>query len=247
MFNALAKALTECRADAVTGVVRVAGSPGGLFHLRKGVVVAVDSPGAPGAEALLLRSGRVSEDDWTAALRATAVRDADLSGLGAVGLAGLRVVAEMAARDGAFAIVAGEVDGHVVETGQGADVLVPGGIAPADLLDETIRRLDALAALPFPLSPYRERVVPAPDAPASLPVTQREIVAAANGRRTARDIAFAVGRGVYPVTVEISRMLAAGVLRIAGDAPKAMSQARITSLRPRHRAEDPAERNHIGL
>src|SRR5262245_8167009 len=99
--------MTECRAEGATGILRVAGNPGGLFHLRKGVVVAVDSPGAPGAEALLLRSGRISEDDWTAALRETAEGDVDLGALGGVGIAGLRVVAEMAARYGAFAIAAG--------------------------------------------------------------------------------------------------------------------------------------------
>jgi hypothetical protein len=238
--------MTECRAEGVTGILRVAGNPGGLFHLRKGVVVAVDSPGAPGAEALLLRSGRISEDDWTAALRETAEGDVDLGALGGVGVAELRVVAEMAARDGAFAIAAGVVDEHVVDPTP-VDVLVVGGIEPADLLGETLRRVDAMDALPFPLSPYRERVMPATEAPTGLAAEQREILASANGRRTARDIAFAVGRGVYPVMVEISRMLSAGVLQIAPDAPKAKSQGRIKSLRPRHRAEDATERNHIGL
>lgn len=209
-------------------------------------MVAVDSAGAPGAEALLLRSGRISEDDWTTALRDGI--DNDIAALGGIGGAGLRVVAEMAARDAAFAIAAGSLDGQDVDQTV-REVLLPvaGGIAPFDLIDETGRRLDALDRLPVTISPYQERVVPVPEYEHDLPAKQREIVTNATGRRTARDIAFAVGRGVYPVTVEISRMLAAGILQIAPSAPRTTSRARIQSLRPRHSAEDGTERNHIGL
>jgi len=44
---------------------------------------------------------------------------------------------------------------------------------------------------------------------------QRELLAAlANGRRTARDVAFALGRGVYAVTLEIDRMRGADLVLI---------------------------------
>jgi hypothetical protein len=243
----------------VAGVLRVAGNPGGLIHLRKGVVVAVDSPGAPGAEALLLRSGRISEDDWTAALRDGAGHDfrVDLVARGSVGLAELRVVATMAAWDSAFAIAAGTIEEFGLDEQTGHDVLlpVPGGAFPRELLRETARRLDALDVLPFPLSPYGDRVVPAPDAePAVTGLTpgQRRIFTNATGRRSARDIAFAVGRGLYPVTVDISRLLARGILAIAEeDAPRPTPETRLTALRPRHEAAIPddegTERKHIGL
>jgi hypothetical protein len=41
------------------------------------------------------------------------------------------------------------------------------------------------------------------------------VLSCADGRRTARDIAFALGRGVYGVTVEVSRLLAEGLVEIA--------------------------------
>lgn len=249
--------------------MRAEGNPGGVFHLRDGLVVAVDSPGAPGVEALLLRSGRISESDWTAALRDGAQnrsRQAELAARGALGATELRVVAMTVVRDSAFAVAVGEVDGHAVDAaepgGEVADVLLPlaDGVEPDELVRETVRRLAALTSLPWPVSPYRDRFVPARDG--ELTAVRREIVAHANGRRSARDIAFAVGRGVYPVTVEISRMLGDGLLAIAGEAPEIRPATRLEALRPRRdaggsQAGGPmtsrpfrrrrTERKHIGL
>jgi hypothetical protein len=42
---------------------------------------------------------------------------------------------------------------------------------------------------------------------------QDEILALADGRRTARDLAFALGRGVYATMLQLSRMQRAGLLR----------------------------------
>lgn len=249
----------------MTGVLHVTGNPGGLFHLREGVVVTVDSPGAPGAEALLRRSGRISEGDWTAALRLSAEDGspwADLVARGCIGSAGLQAIAMMVAQDSTFAVAVGGVDDCVVDDDIPASELLPvaGGVDPRDLLREAARRLDGLGSLPFDLSPYRERVVHAagfdPSATA-LTADRRDILEHASGRRSARDIAFLVGRGVYPVTVEISRMLAEGILEIAPSAEPVTSSKRIGSLRPRHEAVtvadhgDPGlsetERKHIGL
>lgn len=236
-------ALLRCHAEGVTGILRVLGNPGGSFHLRKGVVIAVDSPGAPGAEALLLRSGRISEEDWVAALHN--------GNLGGVGSVELQVVAMTAAQDGAFAVTEGDLDGLDIEVPVPETPLpVADGIDPHELLRETARRLDALAALPFALSPYRERVVPVPGIePTALSALRLEILAHANGRRSARDIAFAIGRSVYPVTVEISRMLGAELLAIAQDAPAVPTQTRLESLRPRHAAAETQEeeRKDVGL
>ena len=41
---------------------------------------------------------------------------------------------------------------------------------------------------------------------------QDEILALANGRRTARDMAFALGQGVYATTLQLVRMYGAGLL-----------------------------------
>jgi hypothetical protein len=206
---------------------------------------------------LLLRSGRISEDDWTAALREGAEHGyrADLVARGSIGAAELRLVALMASWDSAFAIAVGGVEEFGLDE-TSADILlpVPDGVHPTELLRETARRLEGLDALPVPLSPFGERVVPAPDvgpAVTNLTAGQREILTHATGRRSARDIAFAVGRGVYPVTVEISRMLSTGILELAPNTSRITSSARIKSLRPRHEAatadDQETERKHIGL
>ncbi|NKQ54653.1 MarR family transcriptional regulator [Amycolatopsis sp. K13G38] len=171
------------------------------------------SPGAPGAETLLLRSGRVSEAEWMSATH-------DRPGLiaaGNVGSSELEVVSTVVAQDAAFAIAAGSVEECVVDKATDGPALpLARGADPDWLIRETARRLTALAALPHPVSPYRERFLPAPDVdPDSLAANRREILANANGRRSARDIAFVVCRGIYPVTIEISRMLQEGLMRIA--------------------------------
>ena len=222
-------------------------------------MVAVESPGAPGVEAILLRSGRVSEDDWTAALRDGAESgQAGLVARGVVGAAALQVTAMMVVQDSAFAIAVGEVDGCSVGEDP-AEVPLPlvAGMVPADLVRETVRRLAALSSLPF--SPYRERFLPVGDVP--LPEPWREIAARANGRRSARDLAFAVGRGIYPVTVEVARMVSAGVMEVVA-APAAVVTSELDALRPRKRPVDDGaepqapsrlfsrrrtERKHIGL
>ena len=50
-----------CAAAGMTGVLRVTGDPGGAIHLADGLVTAIETPGAPSPEVLLLRSHRVTE------------------------------------------------------------------------------------------------------------------------------------------------------------------------------------------
>lgn len=194
--------------------------PGAVFHLRDGALVAVDSPGAPGADALLLNSGRISESDWTAALRSGAEarsHRAELVAGGSIKSIELRVISVMAAQDGTFSAYAGRIERYVVTTDR-LDVLLPvsNGIDVDWLIRETSRRLDALASLRVPVSPFRDRVAPAPGVDPSvgdLPTLRRQILSVADGRRSARDIAFLIGRSVYSVTVEISRMLGERLLQ----------------------------------
>ncbi|HEX6854507.1 MAG TPA: hypothetical protein VF204_04355 [Streptosporangiaceae bacterium] len=70
-----------------------------------------------------------------------------------------------------------------------------------------------------PLSPDRDLVVyeGSPSSGVLPGPGQREILALANGRRTPRDIAFALGRGVYAVTLEVDRMRRAGLVLIDPD------------------------------
>ncbi|WP_405601606.1 MarR family transcriptional regulator [Streptomyces sp. NBC_01410] len=217
----LSLALAQCRAAGSTMVLRVCGRPGGVFHLRQGSVVAVESPGAPGIETLLLRSGRVSEADWAALVPAG--RDsrrpvAELVARGHIGAAELQVVSAMALQDAVFAVLAGDMGDCLADTESGPLVPVGPGEDPLQLLDDAVRKLAALAAMPHAVLPDRERVVVrrGVDGPAEdLAPHRKEILYLADGRRTPRDIAFMIGRGVYHVTVEISRMLAEGLLERA--------------------------------
>ncbi|MEU6255530.1 MarR family transcriptional regulator [Streptomyces sp. NPDC047043] len=218
-YELLARTLHECGREGLSGELRVGGQPGGTFHLRGGLVVAVESPGAPGAEALLLRSGRVSGEQWAALVREAGGTRWPAAGLIAHGYAGaaqLRVVCVMALQDAAFAIVAGRVDGCE----RAAPVFeppapVPVGEPPARLLEDAARKIAALAALPHPIHPDRERPVPARVFDGPLTELRRDLFTHADGRRTARDLAFRTGRGVYTVTVELARMLAEGLMEHA--------------------------------
>ncbi|WP_369261709.1 hypothetical protein [Streptomyces sp. R35] len=217
-YDLLSRALDECHREKVTGGLRISGKPGGVFHFRDGLVVAVESPGAPGPEARMLRTGRIGGEQWAELLREGEGKrwpETELVAHGYAGAAQLRVVCMMALQDAAFAVVAGRVDDceRLAVSQPFAPVAV--GEAPGRLLQEAARKLAAVAALPYPVRPDRER--PAPIAGADLrsirlSAAQRELLAHADGRRTARDIAFATGRAVYTVTVGMARMIGEGLL-----------------------------------
>ncbi|MFI7504392.1 MarR family transcriptional regulator [Streptomyces sp. NPDC049687] len=221
-YELLARDLAACGRDGFTGELRVSGSPGGTFHLHGGLVVAVESPGAPGPEALLLRSGRVGGEEWAGLVRESGGARWPADGLIAHGFAGaaqLRVVCAMALQDAAFAVVAGSVDGCERGPATGPP---PGPVAigepPTRLLQQASRKLRALLALPNAVRPEGERPVPASlsHAVGRLSPLRCELLTHADGRRTARDLAFRTGRGVYTVTVEVARMLGEGLLECAG-------------------------------
>ncbi|MFE2302040.1 MarR family transcriptional regulator [Streptomyces sp. NPDC059445] len=228
-YDLLSHALSECQNTRATGKLRVSGKPGGVFHLRDGAVVAVESPGAPGAEARLLRSGRVSGEQWAELLResgGTRWPEAGLIAHGYAGAAQLRVVCMMAMQDAAFAVVAGDVEAcDPLDAAFEPYAPVALGEAPGRLLQDAARKLAAVAALPRPVRPDRERPVPAavPDEiREQLPPPHKELLAQADGRRTARDIAFATGLGAYTVTVGMARMLGEGLLELPAESDSAV-------------------------
>ncbi|MER6569400.1 MarR family transcriptional regulator [Streptomyces sp. NPDC001093] len=239
----LAHALTACGRDGFTGELRVPGSPGGAFHLRDGLVVAAESPGAPGAEVLLLRSERIDGEQWAELVRGSGERwpTAGLIERGYAGAAQLRVVCLMALQDAAFAVVAGRVDACERLTGTEPHAPVAPGERPARLLEEAVRKVAAVDALPYPVRPDRERPLPKASPQHACTPLQRELLAHADGRRTARDLAFRTGRGVYTVTVEVARMLSEGLLECAGPlAPAPLLMAPEAPV-ARHREQDAPE------
>lgn len=204
--------LARAPAERLTGVLRVQGNPGGVIHLNRGSVIAVESPGAPDVVTLLLRSGRVVERDWGAVFRAGMAGGdlgAELVARRLAAPAQLHVMCMMAALDAAFAVAAGRIDGCVIDGAHAPAVLpVGGGIEPDMLMGETERRIRALGAARVPLSPYRDRVARV------APLGDTRVLELANGRRSCRDLAFLLGRGLYAVTVEVSRLLAAGSVEL---------------------------------
>lgn len=230
----LGAALLDCASAGFSGALRVAGRPSGTIYLTDGGVTGIETPGAPSAEVILLRAGRVQVPDWDAAFSAAAPAmhrmRAELIGRGLVGAGELEAVARIALADAMFALADGLVDKCSAEAGP-ADCALP--LEPAAdagwLLAEASRRARVLASL-------RDQAVHAGDRVVAVPGMTRpglalgdgrdELLALADGRRTVRDLAFALGRGVYATMLQAARMRAEGLLVSAsGDATPATGEA----------------------
>jgi hypothetical protein len=203
----------------VSGTLLVSGEPGGTIHLVDGGVAAIDTPGAPGPEVVLLRSGRVPEPGWEDVFAVAAAEGrmgAELVRRGMIGAGQLEVVLRAAMADSMFVLMSGQVDECQVGPAATAGLLpLEPPADPAGLLAEASRRLQVLASMPNPVQHDRDRVLRghrAPPVGSSLDGGQEGILALANGRRTARDMAFALGWGVYALTLEFTRMQEAGLL-----------------------------------
>jgi hypothetical protein len=206
-----------CAAAGMSGVLRVTGEPGGAIHLADGLVTAIETPGAPSPEVLLLRSHRVSESGWDAAFAAAASggrMSAELTRREMVGSGELEGLLRTALADAMFVLASGTVEEYRAEPGP-ADCVLPlePGTEPDGLLAEAVRRLAVLALMPARHD--RDRIVAAAGAvrPGDrLGDGQDEILALADGRRTPRDLAFALGRGVYATMLQLTRMHQVGLL-----------------------------------
>jgi hypothetical protein len=212
--------LVKLLAEDFTGAVEVSGSPGGTIHLRRGLVIAVDTPNAPSVETLLIRSGRIDEAGWAAAVtqRTTAGEAADvdlnavLTGRGLIGHGELEAVCIAAVYDAAFAMALSPAEGWTVhEAAVPPELVTCPGESPRTLAEETTRRINALTqAWGAPLAELAAvRCRPAARIdPGALSTRQQAVLLAANGRRTPRDIAFFLGCGVFPAMQDIARLRA---------------------------------------
>ncbi|MFD6390750.1 hypothetical protein [Nocardia sp. NPDC060259] len=182
-------ALTDARTGRRSGILRVTGEPGGDIRFADGRIVTVNTCGAPGFDVL----------------------DREEQPLGAARARLLRMTATV---DGLFAIAAGWIDRCYwidadPEVFAGADP----GYESEWLLSETARRLSALAAAGF--SPHRNLL-----ALTEFGRSRRDeddttaILRLVDGTRSCRDLAFLLGRPLYPVTVEVARLLACHQLTI---------------------------------
>jgi hypothetical protein len=200
--------------ESYTGTVRISGSPGGTIHLREGLIGAIETPGAPTATSALLSSGRIDDDAWLAARAAEP--DADrldlhLVAAGLIGAAELEVVCTAAVFDGAFAMALSPPGGWELTERQPILLARP-GVEPRPLAEETTRRMALLTRLWGPAGELA-RVRPEPvtgrgtaEHDGRLTRRHRDLVESANGRRTPRDMAFARGRGLYAVMLDLIRL-----------------------------------------
>ncbi len=210
-------------AAGLSGVLRVTGDPGGTIRFAGGLVAGLETPGAPSPEVLLLRSHRVTESAWDGAFAAAAAAGrpmtAELVARDLIGAGELEALLRTALADAMFVLMAGTAAEVRTEPGavEGMLPLAPG--AEADwLAAEASRRIRVLAALPGPAWLDRDRIIAAPGAVRSgarLGEGLDEILALADGRRTPRDMAFALGRGVYATMLQLARLHETGLLTTA--------------------------------
>jgi hypothetical protein len=203
-------------------VLRVTGEPGGLIHLTDGNVTAIETAGAPGPDLILVRSSRIPEASWAGAFTTAAAggrMGSELVKRGLIGEGELEAVLRIALADAMFAVAGGRVDEAAVEHAATPSLLpLEQPAAPGWLLYETSRRLQVLESTADLVRHDQDRVTADPAAPSAgsgaLPLGQDEIIALANGRRTARDMAFILGRGVYSLSLELTKMHSIGLVSI---------------------------------
>jgi hypothetical protein len=241
-YDLIARALLACEVERLSGALRVTGEPGGLIHLTDGNVTAIETAGAPGPDLILVRSGRIAEASWAGAFTAAAAvgrLGSELVRRGLIGEGELEAVLRVALADAMFAVAGGRVDETAVEHVTTPSLLPLGQpAAPGWLLFETSRRLRVLACAAGLVRHDQDRVTADPAAPPAgsgvLAPGQGDVIALANGRRTARDMAFILGRGVYSLGLELTRMNSTGLVAIT-------SRRSISPVRPaRQEAAQPA-------
>ncbi|TMR94817.1 hypothetical protein [Nonomuraea basaltis] len=224
-----------------SGRLRVDGSPGGVVHLRNGLVIAATTPASPGPESLLIRSGRVSESAWNAAFTAGAPAGRvgpELIARDSVGIAGLEAVCLSATFDALFAMALFGAGPGAMEP-LGPDDLLPQLLVlpgiPVERLDrETARRLEIASS--WEDAGVTPQCRPLAVRPAAAPAIQaaalrHSVLAKATGRRTPRDIAFSLGQGLFVVMQEIAHMVQEGLLDPSPTAADADDHPTDTSLR----------------
>ncbi|MFJ2114028.1 MULTISPECIES: hypothetical protein [unclassified Streptomyces] len=204
--------LVRLNQEKYSGTVLVSGAPGGTIHLRDGLICAIETPGTPSVESALLKSGRVDDEGWACALGA--VRHVDglggaLVGQELIGEVELEVLCTATIFEGAFAMALSRPDGWDV-TGPASTVLTRNGIEPQTVADETSRRLALVTrqwGSPGELARAKMRPSGRADRVAGqLTHRYQAILAVANARRTPRDLAFTLGRGLFGVMADLIRM-----------------------------------------
>jgi hypothetical protein len=236
--------LSALHAEKRSCTVVLSGAPGGEIHLRDGLVVAVETPGAPGVEALLLRSGRLTEEAWAEVRAADPAHERlreELVTRGLLGAAELEITGLSALYDAAFALsLTSTVDWEV--TGERPLLHTGAGVAPERIVAETSRRIRMLAMEPGATARFartRPRVTAGAGGGSRLSPRLRDVLTATDGRRTPRDLAFALGRGLFAVMLDLRRLIALHLIDPPG-APVASGRPSTAPRTPGSAAPRPA-------
>ncbi|WP_345465977.1 hypothetical protein [Actinoallomurus oryzae] len=218
----LTTALTRRGRQRFSGTLRLHGGQGGEVAMRDGAVLAASTPAAPGIESLLLRSGRVSEADWSEVFTAAAPYGRlaeELVERGLLGAAAIEVLTQTAVFDAIFAIALGGVTACTARPAAPGDLppLLPAepGLDTGRIVRETHRRLEVVAGWQRLGLSIHTRPAPAETRrnPALAP-GRAAILATADGRASARDIAFSLGRGLYSVLSDLAILFKDGLITV---------------------------------
>ncbi|MFQ3561874.1 hypothetical protein QZN11_34465 [Streptomyces gramineus] len=215
--RSLSSLLDELHEQRFTGTVVVSGSPGGRIHLRAGRIGAADTPGSPGPETVLRNTGRLADEEWEAVAAAAATPGESLSavleGRGLIRRPEFDILCTSTVLDAAFALAISMLESWEITDAVPVAWTGP-TFSPRRVTTDTKRRLAVLEDMwGGPVTDLARLVVrPAPDLPQRIPDRYAALLRAANGRRTPRDIAFALGRGTYAVMLDTARTHRLGLL-----------------------------------
>jgi hypothetical protein len=220
--------LARLGVERFSGTLRVEGARvGGTVVLGVGRVLAAETAAAPGLESLLLRSGRVSGDDWTAAFAEAAPRGelrAALVERELLGSASVQVLTQTAVVDAVFALALAAVHSCTPDA-QAPDPppLVP--LSPGMDVDriarETRRRL-TVAGQWWDLGLTPQVRPTATTAAPPLDPRRADLLTRVNGRRSSRDLAFLLGRGLFAVLSDLALLLRDGQIALTPPALPAL-------------------------
>ncbi len=243
----LADALRQHASANFSGVLQVDGRPGGTVYFSSGRISACETSGAPSLEVVLLRSRRIAEADWDAAFTAAAVGErqitAELVGRELIPAGELEALLRVALADAMFALLSGQANDWAKAPQAGCMLPLIPSAQSGWLIAEATRRGQVLAAFPGPTLSAQDRITAAPGAGRSgyrLGPDQDAILTLADGRRTARDVAFALGRGLYETMLELARMRAGNVVVITPHDKEPLPPGRHVSAAPDSGRDDPA-------
>jgi hypothetical protein len=208
--------------ERFSGTLRLEGGPGGNVVMREGQVVAASTAVAPGIESLILRSGRIAESDWREVFDTAAPYgrlSAELVSRGLLGAATVEVLTQTAVFDAIFAIALCGVRSCTAEPTVEGDLppLLPvePGLDAERVVRETARRLEIAEGwrrFGLTIDSRPDRLTD-DHGPATAPA-RREILELVNGRSTARDIAFSLGRGLYSVMTDLAVLINDGLITL---------------------------------